>query len=162
MAIIRKRVLRHGKICWQVDYRDGKKKRRHKQFRTKGEANAWMVETLSAVLNGTHVAASDSKTVAEAAEEWLKDCERNQLERTTLDVYRQRVDDHVVPFIGHLKLAVMTTVDAQNFYECFDASDATVAEAAPAERPLDRLRTKRPSRVASVLHGADGSGRNPL
>jgi integrase len=117
MAAIRKRKLKHGKICWQVDYRDVKRKRRHKQFATRRQADDWLVNARSEVASGTHVAASESKTIQEAADEWLKDCERNGLERTTLDVYRQRVNDHIVPFIGHLKLATTTTVDAQNFYE---------------------------------------------
>lgn len=117
MASIRKRKLKNRKTCWQVDYRDVKGKRRHKQFATRKEADAWLVKARSEVAAGTHVAASASRTVAEAADEWLKECERNGLEESTLAVYRQRVKDHIVPFIGHLKLAAMTTVDAKNFYE---------------------------------------------
>ncbi len=117
MASIRKRKLKNKRVCWQVDYRDVQGKRRHKQFPTRREADDWLVDARSQVAAGTHVAASASKTVREAADEWLKDCERNGLEKTTLDVYRQRVKDHINPFIGHLKLATMTTVDAQNFYE---------------------------------------------
>lgn len=117
MASIRKRKLKGNKVCWQVDYRDVQRRRRHKQFATRREADEWLVNARSEVASGTHVAASESKTVQEAAEEWLKDCERNELEKTTLDVYRQRVNDHIVPFIGHHKLATMSTVDAKNFYE---------------------------------------------
>src|SRR5882757_2521058 len=118
MAKIRKRKLKKsGKVRWQVDYRDVQRRRRHRQFATRRQADDWLVNARSEVASGTHVAASESKTIQEAADEWLKDCERNGLERTTLDVYRQRVNDHIVPFIGHLKLATTTTVDAQNFYE---------------------------------------------
>lgn len=117
MASIRKRTLPSKKVVWQVDYRDNRKKRRHKQFRTRGLADDWLVSARAEIADGTHVAARDSLTVREAGEAWIKDCERNGLERSTLDVYRQRLKDHINPFIGDKKLSELTTTDAQTFYE---------------------------------------------
>ena len=44
MASIRKRMLPSGKICWQVDYRDGAGKRRYRQFAAKRDADGFMVK----------------------------------------------------------------------------------------------------------------------
>jgi integrase len=117
MASIRKRTLPSRKVVWQVDYRDNRRKRRHKQFRTKGEADDWLVKARGEVADGTHVAARESMLVRDAGDAWIKDCERNGLERSTLDVYRQRLKDHINPFIGDKKLSELSPTDAQTFYE---------------------------------------------
>lgn len=51
------------------------------------------------------------------ARELLSRCSLTASDVAITAAYRQRVKDHINPFIGHLKLATMTTVDAQNFYE---------------------------------------------
>ena len=94
---IRKRTLADGKIRWQVDYRDGNEVRRHRQFATKREAEAFHIRARSEVAAGIHTPDSASITVAEAAALWLARCERDQLEPTTIATYRQYADLHIDP-----------------------------------------------------------------
>jgi len=108
MASIRKRALLDGQIRWQVDYRDGSGKRRHKQFPTRRDADAFMVRARAEVAAGTHMPDSASITIAQAANLWLARGERDGLERTTLFGYRQHVTLHILPFIGATKLARLT------------------------------------------------------
>ncbi|MGZ3709451.1 MAG: tyrosine-type recombinase/integrase [Bdellovibrionota bacterium] len=105
---IRKRKLANSEIRWQVDYRDGNGVRRHRQFSTKREADAFNVRARSEVTAGVHTPDSTSITVAEAAVLWLARCERDRLEPTTLVTYRQYADLHIIPYIGPIKLARLT------------------------------------------------------
>jgi integrase len=102
---VRKRLLGDGEIRWQVDYRDGENKRRHRQFQTKREADAFHARARTEVAAGVHSPDSASITVAEAAELWIARCEREGLERTTILAYQQHVDLHIVPHIGRMKLS---------------------------------------------------------
>jgi integrase len=104
MASIRRRTLPSGKAVWQCDYRDGANKRRHRQFETKRQADAFLVRARAEVASGTHTADSASITVAGAADLWLARCQRD-LEVTTVRQYRAHVDLHIVPRIGGAKLA---------------------------------------------------------
>jgi integrase len=101
---IRKRA-QGGKTVWQVDYRDQTGARRHKQFQTKREADAWLVQARAQVAAGTHTPDGASVTVAEAADMWLARAARDGLETTTIRQYRAHVDLHIVPRIGTTKLA---------------------------------------------------------
>ena len=66
MASIRKRQWRSGgneHEAWVVDYKDQSGKRAIQTFATKKEAEAWKVQALHEVRQGTHTRASASKTV---------------------------------------------------------------------------------------------------
>lgn len=117
MASIRKRVLNSKKTVWQVDYRDLKKKRRHKQFPTRKAADEWLVGARAEIAAGTHVPAGESPTFREAAEAWIKDCKNNGLEKTTVDVYEQRLRDYSTPLIGDRRVGELSVTDADRFYE---------------------------------------------
>jgi integrase len=105
---VRKRLLSDGRICWQVDYKDGAGIRRHRQFQTKREAEAFHVKARSEVVAGIHTPDSASITVAEAADLWIARCERDELERTTILAYRQHMDLHILPRIGAVRLSRLT------------------------------------------------------
>src|SRR5260221_8454725 len=97
MASIRKRAwtsrgVRHA--AWIVDYTD--RGRRHIQtFATRREADAAMTVIRHQVREGTHSAASTSRTVAEAAQDWLTAVELRGRERATLKEYRDHVRLHI-------------------------------------------------------------------
>jgi integrase len=117
VASIRKRTLKSRKVVWQVDYRDLQKKRRHKQFRTKKEADDWLVDARTEIAAGTHVPAGESRTFKECADAWIIDCQRNELEKTTTDVYEQRLRDYTIPLIGDRKIGEFKVADCYTFYE---------------------------------------------
>jgi integrase len=109
MASIRKRKFGQDKECWLVDYRDQHGKRHVKTFATKKEAERWKVDALHEVSQGTHTAASVSKTVEEAWRLWLAECEANGLEYSTIQQRRQHLNHHIAPFIGRQRLSTLTT-----------------------------------------------------
>jgi integrase len=108
MSSIRKRKLRSGKVVWQFDYRDAAGARRHRQFSTRREADAFMLRTHSEIAAGTHSVDSTSVTVQGASDVWLARCERDKLERTTIRSYQEHVSLHIVPYIGGVKLSRLT------------------------------------------------------
>jgi integrase len=108
MANIQKRTLPSGTVRYEVAYVDSSGKRRAKLFATKGDAKAWMVDTLHDLKRGLHTASSVSPTVTEAALLWVKRCQDKNLERMTVKGYEEHVKLHIVPFIGAVKLSELT------------------------------------------------------
>jgi integrase len=112
MAKVRKRTWNNKageQTAWIADYFDQEGKRHIKTFDTKKAASAWLVTTQGEVVRGVHTPENASITVAEAAKLWLARGELEKLERSTLRQYRNHVDLHVVPLIGAMKLARLST-----------------------------------------------------
>lgn len=105
------------KSAWVVDYVDTKGKRRQKTFAKKKEADQYAATASVEVREGVHVADSASVTVEKAAEFWIKDGERQGLERSTLDQRRQHVDLHIKPLIGSTLLSRLTVPAARAFQD---------------------------------------------
>ncbi|MDX0615126.1 tyrosine-type recombinase/integrase [Sinorhizobium medicae] len=103
--------------AWVVDYVDTKGKRRQKTFAKKKEADQYAATATVEVREGVHVADSASVTVEKAAEFWMKDGERQGLERSTLDQRRQHVDLHIKPLIGATLLSKLTVPAARAFQD---------------------------------------------
>jgi integrase len=57
---------------------------------------------------GTHTADSQSITIAKAGELWIATGEKNRLERSTVDAYRQHLDLHIAPYLGSTKLSQLS------------------------------------------------------
>jgi integrase len=117
MASIRKRALPSGEIRWLVDYRDRAGKRRAKMFETKRDADAYMVKARAEVAAGTHVPESQSVTVSEAADLWVRRGESDGLEATTVRQRRQHADLHIKPLIGATKLSRVSAPVVQEFVD---------------------------------------------
>ncbi|WP_066921104.1 tyrosine-type recombinase/integrase [Methylobacterium sp. CCH5-D2] len=117
MASIRKRVLPSGKTAWLAGYVDGAGKRRFRQFPTRKEADAFLTAARAQVAAGTHTPDSVSLTVAEAADLWIRRCERDKLERTTVEQYGTHVRLHIVPRIGAVKLSRLTAPLVNEFVD---------------------------------------------
>src|SRR5262245_24392781 len=119
MAIRQRKWTWKGKekSAWVVDYFDAKGKRRLKTFRTKREADDWRSETRIELKQGTHVADRDSVTVAEAGKLWIATCEENELERATIQLYRQHLNLHIAPLIGAKRLNELTVPALRTFQD---------------------------------------------
>ncbi|GAB4073218.1 hypothetical protein KHC28_01100 [Ancylobacter sonchi] len=115
MATIRKRPLPSGKTAWQADYVDGAGKRRHKQFTTKREADAFLVHARGELVRGVHIPDATSIMVADAALLWLARGDAEGLERATLDAYGQHVELPIKPLIGCAKLSRISVPSVQAF-----------------------------------------------
>jgi integrase len=115
---IRKRTWTTSKgeerSAWLVDYVDQNQKRRAKSFRLKKEAEAFALTAAVEVRAGVHVADSDSATVLEAGELWLKSAAR-RVERSTLVQYRQHLQLHIAPHIGSMLLSRLSVPAVRAF-----------------------------------------------
>jgi integrase len=116
---VRKRawMTRKGepKEAWIVDYFDQDRDRHIETFARKKDADARHATVTVNVRQGVHTAPSKSITVAEAAEGWIKRVEADGRERATVREYRQHVDLHILPRIGKLKLAHLTSAKVEAF-----------------------------------------------
>lgn len=117
MAKIRKRTLPSGAVRWLVDYRDGGGARRAKMFKRKADADEFLVNARGEVRAGTHVADSQSMTVAQAADLWVQRGELDGLEATTVRQRRQHADLHIKPLIGTTRLSRLTAPAVQDFVD---------------------------------------------
>ncbi|NNU82213.1 site-specific integrase [Halovulum dunhuangense] len=57
------------------------------------------------------------KTIRDAAQAWLKTCERNGLERATLRSYRGHFDHHIDKKMGSLLVAELTRAEVRDFID---------------------------------------------
>jgi len=109
---VRKRTWSNGDgsqgEAWVAAYTDQKGKRRLRSFDRKREADDYHASVSTELRTGIHVPDSQSVTIAEAGRLWLQSCEANGLERTTLEVYRQHLNHHIVPLIGASRLSRLT------------------------------------------------------
>ena len=122
------------KTAWVVDYVDRMEggKRRLKTFAKKKEADAFAANASVEVRAGIHTADSASITIAEAGKKWLAACEGRDLERATLDAYRQHLRLHIEPYLGTLKLSQLSAPMVREFEERLARGDApNGAEAEP-------------------------------
>src|SRR3954452_16478485 len=109
MATVRKRKLPSGLIRWQASYVDGGGKRRAKLFDRRSDGEAWLTETRHDRVRGLHTPAGASPTVKEAGALWIRRCNENGLERSTVRGYEEHGDLHIYPLIAAKKLAELTT-----------------------------------------------------
>jgi integrase len=107
--------------AWVVRYstadRDnrGKRKRHIRTFERKRDAVAFEASVKVDVAKGVHVPPSKSPTVSEAGALWLERVEANGREPTTLNAYRQHLRQHILPRVGHVKIAELTTPAVEAF-----------------------------------------------
>ncbi|WP_210486809.1 tyrosine-type recombinase/integrase [Microvirga antarctica] len=139
MASIRKRTLPSGKAVWLADYVDGAGKRRSKQFIRKADADAFLVLARGQVSAGVHVAESQSVTVGQAADLWLKHVEESGLEHSTVLHYRQHVNEHIRPLVGGLKLTTVTTPRVYAFIDDLKAKGRSAETTRRAVQSLGRI-----------------------
>ena len=116
---VRKRTWTTGKgeqrEAWIVDYRDRQGDRHIETFDRKKDADAKHAEVSIGVRAGVHVAASKSKTVAEAGQIWVEAARLEGLERSTVEQYSAHLRLHIAPAIGTKKLSDLTKGDVQAF-----------------------------------------------
>jgi integrase len=103
------------KEAWIVDYIDQGGDRHIETFARKKDADAHHAAVKVEVAQGIHTPASRSITVAEAAEDWLTYVTSEGAERATLTNYKIRVYNHIIPRIGGIKLAALSTPFIQKF-----------------------------------------------
>jgi len=122
----RKWITRTGeaKEAWIVDYYSGGS-RHIETFERKKDADAREAQVTVDVGKGIHIAPSKSPTVAQAGAKWLDGSDK--LEAATLESYRQHLRDHIIPFIGDLRLGHISVPVVRNFMDKLKAEKRSPA-----------------------------------
>jgi integrase len=133
--------------AWIVDYFDQERTRHIETFDRKKDADARHADVKVDVKAGVHVAASTSITVSAAGEDWIRAGEAHNLERTTLEQYRQHLKFHINPLIGMRKLSDLSAQSVRKF------EDQLRTEILQGKHVPPRLRGKKrsPALVRKVL-----------
>jgi len=116
---VRKRrwITRKGesKEAWIVDYTDQLGVRHIKTFDRKKDAEAHAATIHVDIRAGVHT--SSKATVAGAGKHWIESCKAHGLEASTVESYQQHLDDHIVPYLGTVKLSQLTVPVVRNFMD---------------------------------------------
>ena len=110
-----------------------------KTFARKKEADAYAAATHVEVRQGTHVVNSASVTVTAAGELWIASAKSAELERTTIDQYRQHLRLHIAPFIGREKLSRVNVPVVRAFEDRLRAEGRSATMARYVVRSLGAL-----------------------
>ena len=113
------------KEAWIVDYMDQAGIRHIKTFDRKKDADAYEATVKVDVRAGIHT--SSRETVAEAGEKWIADAVAEELERSTIESYRQHLKDHILPYIGALKLSQLNVPLVREFMDRLRADKRSAA-----------------------------------
>lgn len=111
-----------SKYNWQVvislGYDEtGKRKRLKKQgFKTKKEAEFFVIDTLNKKNKGYITPTTNSILLKDFILDWFNNYKSNTLGINTTSNYLSRINYHIIPKLGHLKLNEITNMTIQNFY----------------------------------------------
>src|SRR5262249_2849203 len=100
--------------AWIVDYTDQQGARHIKTFDRKKDADAHEATVKVDIRAGVHT--STKTTVAEAGRKWVADAE-HRLDPATVESYRQHLNDHIVPYLGGVKLSQLTVPAVRDFMD---------------------------------------------
>ena len=111
--------------AWIVDY-SVNGSQHIKTFKRKKDADAYQAQVRVDISKGVHTAASRSATVAQAGMKWLSDA-GERLEPATVESYQQHFNQHILPYLGHLKLSALTVPIVRNFMDWLRADKRSAA-----------------------------------
>ena len=107
-------VKRRG-TGWQATYRGPDGRERTKTFRTKGDADGWVSEQVAAIGKGRWVDPSAGKvTLKRYSNRWLE--RRTDLAVRTSELYRHLLDRHVLPVLGDLSIAKISSSAVRDWH----------------------------------------------
>ena len=120
-TIRKKTVTRNGKsyTFWEARIttgKDGQGKQVQRSFsgKTQKEVREKMQAAAVEITEGTYIAPS-KMTVGDWIDIWSKEY-TNSIKPRTLDTYKQNIRVHIKPALGAIKLAALSAVDIQKFY----------------------------------------------
>lgn len=121
-------------------------------FDTYGDADAWLSIRHSEILRGAWLPPAEPKaapiTLREYADAWLSS---RDLERTTVDHYRQLLDDHICPTFGAAAVVAINPTAVREWHAALKAKTGPTARA----HAYALLRTIMNTAVADELIGAN-------
>jgi len=133
----------------------GKRKRVIKTFDRKKDAETFHAQVRVDLGKGTHVPASKSPTVEQAGRNWIDSCA--DLERTTRDGYEQHLRDHINPYLGSLKLSVLTVPIVRDWQDKLRKGTPALGQSESDARSADMVKRVTGS-LGSLLADAQERG----
>jgi integrase len=97
-----------------LGYQDGKLRRKYYYGQTRSEVAGMLTKALSDHQKGIPIA-SDLLTVKQFLESWLADTVKPSVRTSTYISYKQQVNNHIVPGIGHIKLSKLNPSHIQGY-----------------------------------------------
>jgi integrase len=125
-ARITKRVDGEQKSAWVISYKVNGK-RRQETFQTKKAADLRAASVTTEKERGTFTVPDRKITVRTAGEKWVKYCEGEGLERSTITTYRAYLRDHILPKIGDVKLGALTRDMVEDFRDSLVGPDSQIS-----------------------------------
>ena len=148
------RSIRRAISIAELDKR-GKRKRDIKTFDRKKEADAFHAQVRVDLGKGIHVPASEIPTIEQAGRNWIDSCA--DLERTTRDGYEQHLRDHINPYLGGLKLSVLTVAIVRDWQDKLRKGVPAPGQEAAEPRSADMVKRVTGS-LGSLLADAQERG----
>jgi integrase len=133
----------------------GKRRRHVKFFAKKKDAEAFHAQVRVDVSKGVHVPMSKAPAVEEAGRNWIDACA--DLERTTLDGYRQHLRDHINPYLGGIKLPALTVAIVRDWQDKLRKGTPAPGQSAAEPRSADMVK-RVTGTLGSVLADAQERG----
>jgi integrase len=143
------------KEAWVVDYAVGGR-RRQRTFARKKDAGTWYDQTKVEIRNGVHTPDTASVTVQDAGELWLK-AAGAALERATVDVYRQHLVHHILPYLGEVRLSRLSAPMVRDFEDKLLRGDPPPGQDKAEPRSRSMVRKVRGS-LGAILADAQEQG----
>lgn len=116
----------------------GKRKRCIKTFDRKKDAEAFHAQVRVDIGKGVHVPASKSITVEAAGRAWIDACA--DLERTSVDGYRQHLTLHINPYLGVVKLSALNVAIVRDWQDKLRKGVPAPGQAEAERRSADMVK----------------------
>ena len=133
-----------AKYNWKVDislgYDNGKRKRIIKQgFRTKGDAEKFATEILNKKNLGYSLTTTTNILFKDFINQWFDEYKSKTLSINTKTNYKSRINNHIIPYLGNLKLSQINNITIQNFYNNLIGSNNAGLKPASAKKVIEIL-----------------------
>jgi len=100
---------------WQAQISIGDGKRKTFYGKTKKEVQEKLRVAINEQKQGK-LALSSNQTVKQFLDDWLENVHKHRIRPNTYGIYRQLLDNHILPAIGHVKLNKLTSREVDTLY----------------------------------------------
>lgn len=139
-------------VAYSAADEHGKRKRHIQTFDRKRDAEDFQAQCRVDLKKGTHTPNSRSITIEAAGKLWIDSCA--DLERTTIDGYNQHLKFHIVPYLGALKVSVLTVAIVREWQDKLRNGVPAPGQAATESRSpamVRKVTTSLSSLIANAL-----------
>jgi integrase len=93
----------------------GEPKLKKKTFKKSGDADKWLIDTVNSVNNNSYIEPK-KQTVKEYLTKWLENYGEHNLAPSTLESYKNIINNHLIPVLGAIPLQKLLPAHLQDYY----------------------------------------------